>query len=219
MKMKFLWVVFILIFGFHFFSELANAKSIFPNSKPFVVALQKRVYANWEPNCSDEVEVKFKVNRADGMFKEISLVKSSNNEQHNFACIEAVRTSSGFWKYPPVKSSSEVYLKFSKKLDHCKFDCSKLYRKAKGELSQDAIVVHLIPIDVLQTFKNIDPKVIHSVRNLRVIKLKNLSSRDFEKFRFDWINFLRNNESLTEAKLLAKAKDLEGEYRSIFKKE
>ena len=112
-----------------------------------------------------------------------------------------------------------MYLKFSKKLDHCNFDCSKLYRKAKGELSQDAIVVHLIPIDVLQTFKNIDPKVIHSVRNLRVIKLKNLSSRDFEKFRFDWINFLRNNESLTEAKLLAKAKDLEGEYRSIFKKE
>lgn len=181
----------------------------------YSASLESRVMMNWElgrlPLGSEPI-VHFFIGR-DGHFHDLSLVRSSGNQQADFSCLSAVAESSGF-KIPP-KNVEEVDIHFKAARNINTFDCASKFETALGG-SENTIICHLIPLDVLQCIKGLDPLLVHSPANLRLIRTKDLNSQRIQALRNEWCQFLRANKTLTFDDVRKHAFDLEKKYGDLF---
>ena len=88
--------------------------------------------------------------------------------------------------------------------DDSTFCCKELYLKQHPHLLGEVVVIHVIPLsaeDVFAEERAIDMEELHSIRNLRAVKLSDLNSDLLQGFRQDWKNYLTDHLTETRSHL------------------
>jgi hypothetical protein len=101
-------------------------------------------------------------------------------------------------------------------------DCERLYLKSHPEQTGKVVVMHFIPPSTYFLFPYaIDLDELHSIENLRAIKIENLHDERLQKLRKEWMDYIRqcplhDIHRPSRQEVLDKADSLFTRYKSLF---
>lgn len=183
-------------------------------------ALQTRISRNWEPGKEigdKRVAFSFEI-KDDCSFSNVVLVRTSGDDQIDFVAREALEEANRFLPRRPVRGGEDMQIQFtfSKDVRARQHTCiAKLLEKYPALQTRKSKILHLIPLDAMQSAEGIDETLVHSSRNLRIVREAYVDSLELQDFRCAWVEFLRT-EHITNSSLKDKAKRLERKYSFIF---
>lgn len=183
------------------------------------------IHRYFEPkDLTDGVVIKFTLLNQAG--KSIcKLVSNTGSDADLFYCEAAIWEAKLYSDHPPRLVASPCDFSSKSTDSDSPFSCSNLYLEQHPEQAGKVVVVHIIPVctgDLLA--KAIEPSELHSIRNLRAIKISNVRSSLLQEFREDWQKYLSGHVSkmgvanieITRADLLDYANNMVEKYKSLF---